>query len=160
MQRILKRAPIAEALALLPLGIRRRVEHADWLVGVDPVFAGLHSYTDASYGRSHRDTAHVAYPYHQNTSVRGATTVVIPGERSLLTFVHELGHVLDQAIDFERHVPDVVSWYAGTDSAEAFAEAFTLWIAPDLCAEWPGHYNGAVLANDAETLALFEELAR
>jgi hypothetical protein len=164
VNRVTLRLPIAETIDLLPCGIRRRVEHAEWLTGVDPVFAGLHPYTTSTDRRAYAATAHVCWPMHQGARPRSelVSTVVVPvdyGRWNRRVFVHELGHVLDEQIDFARHRPVPVSRYARTNNWEAFAEAFTLWALPEDCVA-EGRYDQAALARDEETLALFEELAR
>jgi hypothetical protein len=170
--------PFAEALRRLPAGIARRVAFVDLLTG-DPVFAGLHAVEDASaFGYAdgtsyyYRVTAHVVYPgWQSRPRNQRRTTIVYPnidedacawGPRyPVFVFVHELGHVLHEQVGFQV-APEPVAGYARTNACEAFAEAFTLHVAPDLCREiyGEGHYREDVLAQDAATLALFEELAR
>lgn len=163
MNRITLRQPIAEALDLLPDGIRRRVAHAHFLTGVDPVFVGLHTYKTFRYdGRewSYAQNAHVAWRMNQRARADRVTTVVLPvtlrPAQAIATIVHELGHVLDEQIGFDRHTPEPVSAYARTNSYEAFAEAFEAWVVPELAAD----KDLAVLAGDEQTRRLFEELAR
>lgn len=158
MNRITLRQPINEALALLPERIRARVQ-CDYLTGCDPVFVGLHRYAETTDGRAYKDCAHVAWSLHQDHMPRDhrAPTVVLPSEEDPWTtavIVHELGHVLDESIGFDRHKPEPVSQYAERDEYEAFAEAFTLWIWGDI-----DGYRPQVLRNDARTLRLFEELS-
>lgn len=142
-------AVIQAAEQIIPMRIRPLVV-ADYFCGADPVFADLHRYTAATYGRSYADTAHTVYDFHQPHRSRRnrTTTVVLPSVPSLDTVVHELGHVLHERLRFEPHARPV-SWYAETDHREAFAEAFTSWLLP----------NGHRARPDDETLALFEELS-
>lgn len=150
--------PVEAALALLPEPILELVQGFEILTGVDPVFAGLHRYTEASYGRSYADTAHVAYPFHQLHKPVGqrVTTMVLPLVPDVRTVVHELGHVLHERLRFEPNVRPV-TWYAKTDPGEAFAEAFAAWALPF------GHSYGKVkerlYTEDRATVALFERLA-
>lgn len=152
--------PIGEALRRLPLGIAQRLGHVQFVAGVDPVFIGLHDTEQASYGRSYRETAHVCWPMHLDARplAERVTTVVLPAPREPWVIIHELGHALDEAIGFDHHDPDPVTWYAETDTSEAFAEAFTAWLCPD-----EPRYADAprdVLLRDEQTLALFDALAR
>jgi hypothetical protein len=140
--------PIDEALRLLSPRIRERVAHADWLAGVDPIFAGLHGFEAASY----RNTAHACFRSHTAT---GRTTVVLPKLVEPWVVVHELGHVLHESVGFDTHDPDPCTPYATTDRWEAFAEAFTAWLCPETYAD-----AQPTLMCDGATLALFEELSQ
>lgn len=155
MNRIGSLQPIDQALALIPPRIRERVR-CDFLTGADAVFAGLHEYERTEDGRSYRDTAH-AYEHH---TADKTLTVVLPDDETIITVVHELGHVLDANIHWNRPTPKPVSDYAETDRYEAFAEAFSLWIAPSEFIERDPSARPEVLAQDEQTRALFEELAR
>lgn len=99
---------------------------AEFLCGVDPIFAGLHRHQDVADGRSYRNTAHCVHPHHQMhlSAARRATTIVLPTVRPPTTIVHELGHVLHEALDWEPTVAPVTA-YAKTNRFEAFAEAWT-----------------------------------
>lgn len=142
-------------MRLIPKPILKRVAYADFLIGVDPVFVGLHYFRDTSDGRSYAQTAHVAYPFHQPSPKRcRTTTVVLPHWEEPCVIVHELGHVLDEHLGFE-YAPKPVTPYADTCRVEAFAEAFSVWLIPDY-AEKTGQ---KVRALDPETIALFEYLA-
>lgn len=144
-------AAIEAAYRLIPVRIADLIR-PDFLTGSDPVFVGLHDYGDASYGRSYRDTAHVAYPWHQYglQKQNRVTTVVLPTLRdaNIKTIVHELGHVLDEGLSFAHSVVPI-SWYAETNRQEAFAEGFTAWLL----------HGYAEKHVDEATLALFEGLA-
>jgi hypothetical protein len=129
-----------------------------FLTGVDPVFAGLHGYQRASYGRSYRSIPHVAYGWHQRLlAAQRHTTVVLPSLARVSIVVHELGHVLHERLGFEPE-PEPVTWYGQTDTGEAFAEAFAAWALPF------GHGYGAakdqLYERDRPTVALFDGLAR
>jgi len=134
MDRLIDRkwAPAIErGFGLIPKALRDRI-NPHFLVGVDPLFAGLHDFVDASYGRSYRDTCHCAYPWHQTPLAKSQrhTTVVLNGEPDVDTVVHELGHVVHESLGFDhRAVP--LSGYAQTNHHEAFAVAFTAWLIPD-----------------------------
>jgi hypothetical protein len=154
------RAAIEAAYSLIPAGMHRLIR-PHFLCAVDPVFVGLHRYEDASFGRSYRSTAHVAYEFHQTGTARTnrRTTVVLPGRPAALelpVLVHELGHVLDASLGF-AHRAEPVGDYAATDRFEAFAEAFTAWAVP------PGYGYGArkgrLYASDRSTVALFDDLS-
>lgn len=142
------RAVIGAAEDLLPPSILRFAQ-PDYLCGVDPLFAGLHRFEVASYGRTYRDTAHVVYPLHQEHMVRAnrATTVVLPTVPAVGDLVHELGHVVHERLAFE-HEAAPLTWYARTNHYEAFAEAFASWLMP-----------GYGPRPDDRTVALFESLA-
>lgn len=120
---------IAVALTWIPDGILPLIEGTDFLVGVDPIFAGLHDFETTFDGRSYRQTAHCVYGYHQEhlAARHRKTTVAIPeGFTSTAVIVHELGHALDEVLDFSVSV-NAISKYAETDRYEAFAEAFVAY---------------------------------
>lgn len=147
---------IGAALDLLPAGVRRLVGHARFYADVDPVFAGLHGYREIEHGsRSYRNTAHVCWPVHLSNRplAERVSTVVLPCPDEPWVIVHELGHVLHEAIGFDTHTPDPVSSYARENKYEAFAEAFAAWLCPHV-------YVAAqpILLQDKATLTLFEEL--
>lgn len=142
---------IGEGLARLPSGMRRRVAHVHFFCGTDPLFAGLHAFTDTDGGRPYSEVAHCCYPGHLlGPADRRATTVVLPDLPDPSTVVHELGHALHHSIGFS-HTPHAVTEYAATNDYEAFAEALVAWT----------HYYGDqdVLMRDKPTLALFAALA-
>jgi hypothetical protein len=58
---------------------------------------------------------------------RRRTTIVLPTPHYPISIVHELGHVLDEALNFDHEATPVTA-YAKTDRYEAFAEAFTSWL--------------------------------
>ena len=122
---------VADAIESIPQRLRPLVE-CD-LLCTDPVFAGLHTFTEMSHQRSYRTVAHACYPEH--TSDRRLTVVMPMAERRRVA-IHELGHILhwnlqrlaggwDRLPHFEP-----VSDYAASDDWEAFAEAFTAWFYP------------------------------
>lgn len=123
---------------------------ADFACGIDPVFAGLHHYERASYGRSYRTTSHVTYGFHQHhmPPTQRATTVVLIDPEHPRVIVHELGHVLHERLRFDP-APEPVTRYAAGDRWEAFAEAFTAWCLP-------GYTTRPV---DPATRALLDRLA-
>jgi hypothetical protein len=130
-----------------------------FLCGTDPLFAGLHGTESSEDGdpRSYRDTAHVAYDFHQSVPrSRRYVTVVMPEPCSLQEMVHELGHVLDGSLGL-RVETKPVTWYAKVDRLESFAEAFTAWVMPF------GYRYGAakdrLYDGDRATVALFDQLA-
>jgi hypothetical protein len=142
---------IEAAYSIVPMELHHLIQ-ADFLCGTDPLFAGLHGYGDASYGRSYTDTMHVAYPHHQGGLAKAhrRTTVVIPGpakEVQVKHLVHELGHVLHESLAWD-HDATPVSRYAETNWCEAFAEAFTSWLIP-----------GYAARPDDATVAYFDSMA-
>ena len=152
MERITSQAhaeAIGEALRVVGR-YRHRIGPVEFLTGVDPVFAGLHSFGDTGDGRSYGDTPHCAYPWHiDGPADRRVTTIVLPQPEPPWVIVHELGHALDAAIGF-RHSAVPVTAYARTNRLEAFAEAFTAQ-----------HYiygDRDAFLTDAPTLALFRGL--
>lgn len=156
VQRQTDREAIAFALGHIPEGVRDLVSRAHFLARTDPVKAGLHSdrWTGGTVGRPTAETAHVSWAWGQDRPRdRRHSTVVLPLDEDFTpeVIVHELGHVLDDLVDFHRPNPDPVSWYAGTDPWEAFAEAFTSWVLP-------GYEDQDTLRRDVETVRFFEEL--
>jgi len=119
---------IGAAFDVIPDKIGDRIRYVRFLTGVDPIYAGLFDDELTDDGRSYRNTACVAYPYHQriDKSLRH-TTVVLPSLIPLAYVVHELGHVLDESLGFS-HIAEPVTEYAKVDRMEAFAEAFTSWL--------------------------------
>lgn len=145
---------------MLPESLRHRLGDVHICAGVDPVFAGLHRFTDIRQDgfspRSYRETAHVAYPFHQPLPAsRRATTIVIPGKIAVAQVVHELGHVLHEQVDF---LPDAkpVSDYATLNNGEAFAEAFAAWVLPYWYSY--GKAKDRLHQEDPRLVALFAEL--
>ena len=145
---------IVEARRLVRPAIWQRVKGADFLCGVDPNFVGVSEYTVTVDDRNYADTAHVLYPIHQPRLPRSrrVTTVCLPLDAESWAIVHELGHVLHEALAFEPS-PWPVDDYAATNSHEAFARAFDAWIMPYF---WPA--ERARLEKDPETVMLFRNL--
>jgi hypothetical protein len=117
-------------MQLLPNGIRRRLGTIPLLIGVDPIWAGLHRYEDTGDGRSRRNCSHVSYDFGQAlpASLRETTVVLANGDADrVLVVLHELGHVLDQRIGFDRPAFKPLDAYAATHHVEAFATAFQAW---------------------------------
>lgn len=159
MQRVVGtgyREVIEAGFDLIPPGIRERLTHTHFLCGVDPAYVGLHKYGDTGDGRSYSETAHVAFGRwhmpHRSAADR-ITTVVLPVLVRPHTIVHELGHVLDEQLQFD-HVAEPVTAYAQSNRLEAFAEAFTAWCMPTY-APWAP----AIFEEDPDTPALFLSLA-
>jgi hypothetical protein len=149
---------VGEALRWIPRRLRPALESADFLIGVDPVFAGLHDTVDVADGRSYRTTAHVHYPkqsWHTNP------VVVLPDEddRNPHVVAHELGHVLEVRLR-AIHAPMPGPWmptcaYAARNYAETFACAFHSWLMSSRFADeamngWGGY--------DPKSRAFFDEL--
>lgn len=100
----------------------------------DSAFSGLQPHSDTGDGRSYRSTSHVVYRSHYDIDM---TTVVLSDDPShiehnfsLVTVVHELGHVIHEILDFDDCGFPNVSEYAQTNDHENFAEAITAWIVP------------------------------
>lgn len=121
------RSVISGALAMFPEWLADELRDSDFLCGVDPLFVGLHEFYDTEDGRSYRNTAHVAYPFHQlhRPAAHRATTVALPILEEPWVIVHELGHVLHERLGFPE-APGPVTEYAEANDMEAFAEAFTM----------------------------------
>ena len=126
---------IVAGQALVPERIAERL-HYHIFTGADPIWAGLHSFEDASYGRSYRSMMHAVYPYHQRSVTRSkrVPTLVMPEPETPDRIVHEIGHFLDEVLGF-AHGAAPVSSYAATERSEAFAEAFTAWVVPGYSSE-------------------------
>lgn len=123
---------ISETFALIPQAIQDLVGDVHFLVGSDPVAAGLHGYEVTDDGRSYRRTAHVTYASHQELArAERRTTIVVPAANamSVNTIAHEYGHVLDERLNFDVSVI-ACTGYAATNRMEAFAEAFCAWVLP------------------------------
>lgn len=116
---------IGKALEIIPERMHKFL-HCDFLCGCDVKYVGFANYgMDIGDGRSFRDTAHVAYPWCQRLSNdQKKTTIILPVLESPLIIIHELGHVLDEALGFE-HIALPITEYAKINREEAFAEAFT-----------------------------------
>jgi hypothetical protein len=121
----------------------------DFLCGVDPRFAGLHRFDETDDGRSYGATAHCVYPHHQlhMSAARRRTTIVLPEPAPPWVIVHEYGHALHEALNFDHDATPVTA-YAQTNRFEAFAEAFTAYFYRIGYGERP----------DLQTLALLDEL--
>lgn len=120
------------ALDLIPESIRVRLTGVGFVLGVDPVFAGVHHFIDTDDGRSYREVAHCCYPHHVLGHAKDRRTTicvpaVTPGWGGVRELVHELGHALDSTLGFQ-HEADPVNDYAALNRAEAFAEAFAYWV--------------------------------
>lgn len=148
--------PIGLAFDIIPARIRPLVEHARFVAGVDPLFVGLHDTTTTTDGRSYRTTPHACFPWHMahRPLDERVSTVALPRPVEPWIVVHELAHVLHEALDFDTHTPVPVTEYATRDAWEAFAEAFTAWLCPDVYVD-----AQPILMSDEQTLALFESLA-
>lgn len=135
------REAIAEAFDVIGPTLTGRLSHVQFVCGVDPVFAGIHTYDKPrDGGLSFRITTHCAWPYHlAGPADRRVTTIVVPEAPWHHTYplwlvhdlVHELGHALDW-LTGQRHDAVPVTQYARTNRREAYAEAFVSWC-------WPGN---------------------
>ena len=145
---------IGYAIYILPSRIWDRIKYVHFFTGTDPIYAGLHDYIETndnnfkSEGETYRNICHVAYPHHQLIlpSALRNTTVILPYLPDPAVVIHELGHVLDETLDFS-HVALPITEYAKVNEAEAFAEALVGWLFED---------SGEP---DEETRCLFEFLA-
>jgi hypothetical protein len=117
------------ALNWLPKPIARRLECVHFFMG-DPVFAGLHQLEVAEDGGSYRTPAQYvseACQTHRPRSARRPTIVLPFWPVRTETLVHELGHALDDVLEYEW-LAKPVSSRGLADPYEAFAEAFTAWV--------------------------------
>jgi hypothetical protein len=140
------REAIGAGMAIIPAAIMARLRHVHFLTGIDPVWAGLHSYTDTDDGRAYSQTAHCAYQHHTSDQT---TTIVLPVPELPDVVVHELGHALDEVLGW-HHAASPVTAYAATNREEAFAESFRASL------YWYGDQD-AFMA-DGATRALFAAL--
>lgn len=149
---------IQAAYNIIPATLHDKIR-PDFLCGTDPIFAGLHEFETSVDTRSLRNTAHVAYTFHQTgiSKSNRRTTVVLPdntiglprdSEYTVPFMVHELAHVLHCELNFD-HDAEPVTKYAKTNKYEAFAEAFTSWLLP-----WYTPW----MRPDDKTIAYFEGL--
>ena len=148
---------IGYSISILPARIWERISYVHFLTGTDPVYAGLHNHISVPdeyvksgnfEGYSNRDICHMVYPEAQLILPKTLrrTTIVIPYMETPMGIIHELGHVLDEALDFS-HSAIPITEYAKINDCEAFTEALVGWLFED-CGE-----------PDEETTALFEYLA-
>ena len=155
---------ISAAYQLLPPAIAERVRHVHFLVGADPLAAGLHFTEVTQDGRSYRETPHCVYPFHQLhlPRARRHTTIVLPAawrpalrnpKLATRVVVHELGHVLHEVLGFEYEAKPVNA-YAQRDYLEAFAEALVAHAVP-----WVPGWMREELYRDPATVYLFDKLA-
>jgi hypothetical protein len=155
---------IDDALDLLPVRIRERAA-CHFVIGADIKWIGLNYYKDPLY-----KTAACAVWARLQTNIPRSNrvpTVAFPKTNwiSYLTVLHELGHIVEEQIDWDHYSVDPVSEYAKTNEYESFAEAFALWYGTNHLHWKPfgdfgyGKYHPEVLARDERTLSLFRELA-
>lgn len=146
----------------LPAGIRDLLGNVPALIGVDPLWVGLHRFERAADGRSYRETSHVVYTSHQMhlpASRREDTLVLSPtGTLSAGTVLHELGHILDARLGFYRPHCRPLDAYAARDRWEAFATAFQAWATPTPIKP-PYHDRRELLDRDPTTNCFFDTLA-
>jgi len=138
---------LQEAHRMIPAPILARVAHAQYFCGSDPVSAGLEDETrfDLIPGETSRTWPHTLYGRHSTTVV--APRIVHPNPLwTVAMFVHELGHVLDEALDFEINLNPVTE-YAMNNRREAFAESFMWWC------------FGQVWDHDAYALGFWERMS-
>jgi len=153
---------ISAGFDLLPPGMANKLRYTHFFTGTSPIYAGLFDYEKASLGRSYHTTWCVACPYHQTNLPKSLrhTTIVLPRYKESgyplrlqpMLIVHELGHVLDEILRFD-HKAEPVTKYAMRNNAEAFAEAFTLWLNPGY-----EEYYDIFREVDEGTLSLFREI--
>jgi hypothetical protein len=120
---------ISIALSWLPESIATRLRFVHFFMG-DPYFAGLHRFDVDADGRSYRTAAQYvseACQTHRPRSAQHATIVLPYWPVRTETIVHELGHALDDVLEYEWWAKPV-SDRVRADPYEAFAEAFTAWV--------------------------------
>jgi len=145
---------IQAAFASIPPAIAEMLQYTHFFTGTDPVYAGLIPEELGEAQRRLQSIACCIYPkgFAQNLpKIYRRTTILLPDFSVLAVsdVVHELGHALDELLDF-RHIAKPVIEYAKTDDAEAFAEAFTS------CCFW--EYGTDVV--DEKTRYLFEQIGQ
>ena len=146
MSRVHDRLPafaVGEAMDFIPERLHEKIA-CEILVGVDPVFAGMHEFEPFEHDGgllSYKDCAHVIYPdlqLHRPAAFRNVK-MFLPSNPTyewdtytgVYTVIHELGHVLDFNLDFEYDVATTTE-YSEANREEAFAEAFAGWIFGDV----------------------------
>ena len=117
-------APLAVALECMA-AFKPELLYFDVLTGTDPFWAGLHSDLEIGDGRFFATTAHASFP----ASPRQRPTIVVPVPETVLTFLHEIGHIVHFHLDFRPTLPPVTE-YGKTNRYEAFAESFAAWFYP------------------------------
>lgn len=154
MERVLSAALASEVQpALQELSpTLRELAACDYVLGVDPVFIGLHRFSECDDGRRFAETAHCCWPEHA-IRPRERSTVVLPSRaeawgaagavgRAQIVLEHEHFHVIDQAV-WERtgrwiadHVElPTVCDYAARNKWERFACAGQRYLYPERT-EW------------------------
>lgn len=149
-------------MSTLPRGIRRILGNVDLVMDTDPCWIGLHFHRKTADGRSYSQTSHVNYWFNQEhlPADRRSTTVVLIGDGECRgTILHELGHVLDERLDFDSPEMKPLDWYAATNRREAFATAFQAWttVAEDVSSVY--HRRSELLELDPAASAFFDRLA-
>lgn len=146
------REPIGRALDTVRPYLHR-LGHVQFLCGVNPAFAGLHSIATTQGHRSLSSTAHCVGAHHLSHRPRSdrVTTVVLPLPVDPRVVVHELGHALHETIGWKGS-PLPVTAYARTNRWESFAEAFTAQF-------YLNYGDEAVRFVDGKTKALFGDLS-
>lgn len=116
--------PIADALRITSPWAHL-LEDVRFFAGVDPVFAGLHSFVDSGTGYKLAETPHCCYDYHLPSRPKDerVTTIVLPRPVHAGDIIHELGHAIHCKLGFKPS-PVAVSEYGKTNRNEAFAEYF------------------------------------
>lgn len=156
---------IYHALSLIPPRIRERLQGVDFVTGYDPAFLGLHFYHETEDGRSYTNTSHCVWPCHQLHLPRDRrrTTIVLIDcwdEHCVDIILHELGHALDEALEFQRPWVVPLDDYAEKDQFEAFAQAFRAWLNDTRENDgWFRHNREELAMVDPETCAFFNCLA-
>lgn len=133
------RAAVEEALSLVPPSAR--ILEPRFLVGVSPVYVGLHNYREvAGYdGLTYDVCAHACFSFH---TPDGVPTIVFPDPDlypdPVSTLLHEYGHLWDEATGFSVDAPETTP-YSRTNRLERIAEAFEALCKP-LDGELPEGY--------------------
>lgn len=116
----------------IPKHIMKFIAQPDFVINYDPISIGLHNHTDTSDGRSYRNTSHVCWDIHQNhlsKDKRATTIVLLDGDHdSRNTILHEIGHLLDERLNFDRPGFYPLNDYAETNAYEAFATSFQAYL--------------------------------
>jgi len=125
---------IGRVFSEMPLGISRLLNGTDFAIGLSPSWINLHHSKSSEDGRSYASTSHAVWPMHQKhlpMAQRNATVVLNDGDEfDRLLILHELGHILDERLDFGSPKPIAISDYAKTSDVEAFATSFQAFLTP------------------------------
>ena len=144
----------------LPPGIRRLLGEVDCIAGVDAIWMGVNTFHHTEDGRFYRDTSYVipqCLQLHLPASMRATTMVLLSGDEGSIDVIrHELGHMLDDRMNYMRPDFEPLDSYAATNHWEAFATAFQSWATEAGPDETFFHNRQRVLMDCPAAAAFFE----